>query len=114
MVAGDGLMRVFWPSDAPRGVNTGVLVGWRNSEYDYLVIAILQDVEVSPYSSRRRCMLTLSSLVEWTTPFKWEYSSVKALILSNTSSSDAAILHRRFSEQSILVLNPQISIQPRL
>jgi len=98
MVAGDGLMRVFWPSDAPRGANTGVLVGWRNSEYDYLVIAILQDVEVSSCSSLCKYVLTLSSLVELTMPFKWEYSSVKALILSSTSSNDAAILHRRFSE----------------
>jgi phosphatidylinositol N-acetylglucosaminyltransferase subunit Q len=46
MVLSNGLMRVFWPSDAPSGPNSGVLIGWRNSEYDVLVIAILQDVEV--------------------------------------------------------------------
>ena len=46
MVLSNGLMRVFWPSDAPSGTNPGVLIGWRNSEYDVLVIAVLQDVEV--------------------------------------------------------------------
>jgi phosphatidylinositol glycan class Q protein len=50
MVPSNGLMRVFWPSDAPRSPNSGVLIGWRNSEYDILVIAILQDVEVSEYA----------------------------------------------------------------
>lgn len=46
MVLSNGLMRVFWPSDAPSFPNPGVLIGWRNSEYDVLVIAVLQDVEV--------------------------------------------------------------------
>jgi hypothetical protein len=42
----DGLMRIFWPLDIPRTVSPGVIVGWRNSELDFLVVAILEDVEV--------------------------------------------------------------------
>lgn len=41
-----GLMRVFWPSDAPRDDIPGVLVGWRNSELDVLVVGVLQGVDV--------------------------------------------------------------------
>lgn len=40
-----GLMRIFWPSDAPRHDIPGVLVGWRNSELDVLVVGILQGVD---------------------------------------------------------------------
>jgi phosphatidylinositol glycan class Q protein len=46
MVTRTGLMRVFWPSDAPRSHLQGVLVGFRNSDSDVFVIAILQEVEV--------------------------------------------------------------------
>jgi phosphatidylinositol glycan class Q protein len=46
MVARNGLMRIFWPSDAPAGPSPGVLVGFRNSELDAFVVAILQDVEL--------------------------------------------------------------------
>ena len=42
----DGLMRVFWPSDAPRDHIPGVIIGWRNSEWDVLVVGVLQGVEV--------------------------------------------------------------------
>jgi len=42
-----GLMRVFWPSDAPRDNVPGVLVGWRNSDLDVLVVGVLQGVDVS-------------------------------------------------------------------
>jgi phosphatidylinositol N-acetylglucosaminyltransferase subunit Q len=45
MVAKHGLFRIFWPSDAPRDSTPGVLIGWRNSEHDVLVISILQDVD---------------------------------------------------------------------
>lgn len=45
-----GLMRVFWPSDAPRDHLHGVLVGWRNSELDVLVVAVLQGVDVCTHS----------------------------------------------------------------
>jgi phosphatidylinositol glycan class Q protein len=51
MPTGNGLLRIFWPSDAPRHTRPGVLVGWRNSEYDVLVISILHDVEVCCNSS---------------------------------------------------------------
>jgi phosphatidylinositol glycan class Q protein len=43
----DGLMRIFWPLDIPRTVSPGVIVGWKNSEFDVLVVGILEDVEVS-------------------------------------------------------------------
>jgi phosphatidylinositol glycan class Q protein len=46
MVTKDGLMRIFWPSDAVVGRSSGVLVGFRNSKLDVLVLSILQDVEV--------------------------------------------------------------------
>jgi phosphatidylinositol glycan class Q protein len=46
MVTHNGLMRVFWPSDAPRDALPGVLVGFRNSESDVFVVAILQEVEL--------------------------------------------------------------------
>ena len=46
MVTHNGLMRIFWPSDAPRELTSGVLVGWRNGEFDMFVVSILLDVEV--------------------------------------------------------------------
>ncbi|KAF2868970.1 N-acetylglucosaminyl transferase component-domain-containing protein [Massariosphaeria phaeospora] len=46
MVPHNGLMRIFWPSDAPTAPSPGVLVGFRNSELDIFVVSILQDVEV--------------------------------------------------------------------
>ena len=48
MVAGNGLLRIFWPSDAPRNKSHGTIIGWRNSPLDVFVISILQDVEVIP------------------------------------------------------------------
>lgn len=42
----NGLMRIFWPTDAPTSSDPGVIVGWRNSDLDVLVVAILQHVEV--------------------------------------------------------------------
>ncbi|KAF9731465.1 hypothetical protein PMIN06_000429 [Paraphaeosphaeria minitans] len=44
MVTPNGLMRIFWPSEAPKGPAPGVLVGFRNSELDVFVVAVLQDV----------------------------------------------------------------------
>ena len=38
-------MRVFWPSDIANVSSQGVLVGWRNSPLDVIVISVLQDVE---------------------------------------------------------------------
>ena len=46
MVAQDGLLRIFWPSDAPKTDRPGTIVGWRNSNLDVFVVAILQDAEV--------------------------------------------------------------------
>lgn len=40
------LMRIFWPSDAPRDNIPSVLLGWRNSEWDVLVVGVLQGVDV--------------------------------------------------------------------
>lgn len=42
----DGLMRIFWPLDIPRTDLPGVIVGWKNSDLDILVVAILEEVEV--------------------------------------------------------------------
>jgi len=39
-------MRVFWPSDVASISRPGVLVGWRNSDLDIIVISVLQDVEL--------------------------------------------------------------------
>ncbi|KAF1973442.1 Gpi1-domain-containing protein [Bimuria novae-zelandiae CBS 107.79] len=44
MVTHNGLMRIFWPSDAPTEPSPGVLVGFRNSELDLFVVAILPEV----------------------------------------------------------------------
>lgn len=46
MQMSDGLLRVFWPYDLPRSSSPGVIVGWRNSELDLFVLAVLEDVEV--------------------------------------------------------------------
>lgn len=43
-----GLMRIFWPCDAPKDNIPGVLVGWRNSELDVIVVGVLQGVDVRP------------------------------------------------------------------
>lgn len=48
MGLGNGLMRLFWPSDAPNDKIPGVIIGWRNSDYDAFVVAILLGVEVWP------------------------------------------------------------------
>ncbi|PKS11244.1 hypothetical protein jhhlp_003005 [Lomentospora prolificans] len=37
----DGLMRIFWPADIARSEFPGVIVGWRNSELDVFVVAVL-------------------------------------------------------------------------
>lgn len=47
MVEHDGLMRVFWPTDACKSDRPGVVVGWRNSTLDVFVVAVLDDVHVS-------------------------------------------------------------------
>ncbi len=42
----DGLMRIFWPVDIPISPSPGVIVGWKNSDFDVLVVAVLEDVDV--------------------------------------------------------------------
>lgn len=41
----DGLMRVFWPSGTITSEAPAVLVGWRNSDLDVVVVAVLDHVE---------------------------------------------------------------------
>lgn len=45
MVEHDGLMRVFWPTDVVKFDRPGVVVGWRNSNLDVFVVAVLDDVD---------------------------------------------------------------------
>lgn len=45
-MAEDALVRVFWPLDYTGFVGEGVLVGWRNSELDVFVVAILPGLSV--------------------------------------------------------------------
>lgn len=45
----DGLMRVFWPTDIARSDLPGVIVGWRNSGLDVVVVAVLDHVDVSAF-----------------------------------------------------------------
>lgn len=40
-------MRIFWPSDAPTVASPGVIVGFRNSDLDLFVVAILYDVKLA-------------------------------------------------------------------
>jgi phosphatidylinositol glycan class Q protein len=51
MVTSNGLLRIFWPNGLPRTPTPGVIVGWRNSDYDLFVVTVLEDVEVG-YSLR--------------------------------------------------------------
>ena len=46
MVAANGLLRIFWPSDIPKSQRQGTIVGWRNTNLDVFVVSVLQDVEV--------------------------------------------------------------------
>ncbi|EEP82011.1 conserved hypothetical protein [Uncinocarpus reesii 1704] len=45
MVMNDGLLRVFWPYEFARSTAPGVIVGWRNSEFDLFVVSVLEHVE---------------------------------------------------------------------
>jgi hypothetical protein len=51
MVTSNGLLRIFWPNGLPGTPTPGVIVGWRNSDYDLFVVTVLEDVEVG-YSLR--------------------------------------------------------------
>lgn len=50
----DGLLRVFWPNDIPKSTSPGVIVGWRNSEFDLFVLTVFEHVEVRPGHSFMR------------------------------------------------------------
>ncbi|KIW28613.1 uncharacterized protein PV07_08261 [Cladophialophora immunda] len=50
----DGMLRIFWPSSLTRTTTPGVIVGWRNAEYDLFVITVLEDVEVRSVESALR------------------------------------------------------------
>lgn len=54
MVTHNGLMRIFWPFDAPTSPAPGVLVGFRNTQYDVLVVTILQDVDLETVENALR------------------------------------------------------------
>ena len=58
------LMRIFWPSDAPTGPSSGVLVGFRNSELDVFVVSVLQEVEVRTDRTMEDTWLTWHSFVK--------------------------------------------------
>ena len=60
MVAHNELLRIFWPSDAPRNNRPGSVIGWRNSDLDVFVVAILEDVEVILRSRTLRLSLMLT------------------------------------------------------
>ena len=51
MTVYDGLMRIFWPADIARSGFPGVIVGWKNSELDFFVVAVLDVADVSTPSS---------------------------------------------------------------
>jgi phosphatidylinositol glycan class Q protein len=70
MVTNDGLMRIFWPSDAVVGRSSGVLVGFRNSDLDVLVISILQDVEVHSISILVKIVADGESSIRFKMPLK--------------------------------------------
>lgn len=50
-----GLMRIFWPSDIARSGFPGLIVGWKNSELDFFVVAVLDVVDVSSSSVSPTC-----------------------------------------------------------
>jgi phosphatidylinositol glycan class Q protein len=64
MGTNNGLMRIFWPSDAPTGPSAGVLVGFRNSELDVFVVSVLQEVEVRADRTMEESWLTWHSFVK--------------------------------------------------
>lgn len=43
----DGFLRIFWPYNLTRSTAPGVIVGFRNSDFDIFVVSVLDFVEVS-------------------------------------------------------------------
>jgi phosphatidylinositol glycan class Q protein len=64
----DGLMRIFWPLDIPRSDSPGIIVGWRNSGLDVLVVAILEDVDVSSGSTASGKLADTRRHAAWRVP----------------------------------------------
>jgi hypothetical protein len=91
MVANNGLMRIFWPSDAPTGLAPGVLVGWRNGELDVFVVSILLDVEASRSSPRSECAADSSSFAKLSMHCRSDILFVRAPTRSMTSSNGVGI-----------------------
>lgn len=60
MIAPNALMRIFWPTDFVRSEKAGVILGWRNSDLDMVVVTILFEVDVSPDNSGYSICLYLS------------------------------------------------------
>ena len=60
MVAPNALMRIFWPTDFVRSDKAGVILGWRNSDLDMVVVTILFEVDVSFSDSGGSIRLCLS------------------------------------------------------
>ena len=85
-----GLMRVFWPSDAPTNDIPGVLIGWRNSELDILVVGVLQGVDVSVRTHGRESSLYIRRHATLSTHCVFDLSSVAVLTRSIISWTDAA------------------------
>lgn len=48
------LLRIFWPKNLTKSTTPGVIVGWRNSDFDLFVITILEDVETRSVDSALR------------------------------------------------------------
>lgn len=59
----EGLMRVFWPTDIATSTAPGVVVGWRNSSLDVVVIAVLDHVEVSTSTTYRNSIEIIDSIM---------------------------------------------------
>ena len=48
------LLRVFWPNNLTRATTPGVIVGWRNSETDLLVVTVLEDADIESVETALR------------------------------------------------------------
>ncbi|KAF2641330.1 Gpi1-domain-containing protein [Massarina eburnea CBS 473.64] len=111
MVARHGLMRVFWPSDAPPGPGPGVLVGFRNSGLDIAVVAILQEVHVRDVENA----LTVGTLLRHSSHSIQEllrrcgHSSLRVLGCTNPQSPPA-----RFDPLLLAVYTRVSAALPRL
>lgn len=111
MVTNNGLMRIFWPSDASAGSSAGVLLGWRNSGLDFFVVTVMRDVEVSCLSGICTLLLTRRSRAQLRTPCALERFFEMPRTLLRTSSSAAARPVCKSSAYSILKPRRMVSTQ---